>query len=143
MLDSDKMIILPKTRAMKSMTRTLVLLCLLMCGGCFNESKTEKEPIGVCGNATDAHVAEPAIFKVKCATCHTYDKDLMGPKMHGVLDKVSEVWLIQFITNQDSLIAAGDEYTLEIMKWSAVEWNHNFTELRDRDKKVLLDYIRQ
>lgn len=50
--------------------------------------------------------------------------------MSGVLDRVpSEEWLKQFITNQDSLIKVRDEYTVEIMKESKVEWSHNFKEL--------------
>lgn len=64
--------------------------------------------------------------------------------MDGVLNRVpSEEWLKAFITNQDSLIEVKDEYTLEIMTWSPVNWNHNFADLEENDLDTLMAYITQ
>ena len=67
-----------------------------------------------------------------------------GPKLKGVLSRVpSEDWLKAFITNQDSLIQIEDEYTLGIMTWSPVKWNHNFSDLEKNDLDTLMSYITQ
>lgn len=131
---------------MNTVTRTIFIFCLLICSACFNSNNSKDEPIATCGVTcgNKTKVDQPDIFKAKCATCHAFNKDLTGPKMNGILDRVpSKKWLIEFITNQDSLIEIEDEYTLEIMKWSAVRWNHNFNELRKQGLDDLINYIEQ
>lgn len=131
---------------MIKLRRNILILILLVCFGCFNEKNTKNEPQAICGVTFDNRTerSQPQIFKKKCATCHSYHSDMTGPKMSGILDRVpSKEWLRKFITNQDSLIEVEDKYTLEIMEWSAVEWNHNFDDLEKADLDTLLNYILQ
>ena len=133
------------------MKRYFLFLSLLAFTGCFNENEPEilgcgvvdTEPIATCGNNDNPEQA-PEIFKAKCASCHRLQKDGTGPKLTGILDRVpSEEWLRSFISNQDSLIAIGDEYTLEIMEFSPVKWSHHLSNAEQRDFDTLISYITQ
>lgn len=129
---------------MLNKTRRILIFFLITCSGCLNINTSKNETPRVCGVVDDekTKITQLLVFKAKCATCHSYKKDLTGPKMSGVLDRVpSEEWLKQFITNQDSLIKVRDEYTLEIIKESKVEWSHNFKELEENELEELLEYI--
>ncbi|MFT6503206.1 MAG: hypothetical protein ACJASQ_003339 [Crocinitomicaceae bacterium] len=143
-LSAILVVCISKLYAIMPMTRTILILCLLAFTSCFNYNSSKNEPEAVCGVVDDnkTKVVQPDIFKAKCATCHSFDKDLTGPKMSGILERApSEEWLRHFITNQDSLIEIEDLYTLEIMQWSAVKWNHNSSDLKKHELDTLIGYI--
>jgi hypothetical protein len=128
------------------MLRYLFFALFFFLVGCFNKSKVEveSEPIGVCGNYSRAANQVPDVFKAQCATCHHFEKDMTGPKMSGILERVpSEEWLRNFITHQDSLVAARDSVALKIMDQSPVKLSHNFSNLESRDLDTLMKYITQ
>jgi cytochrome c551/c552 len=85
----------------------------------------------------------PTVFKAKCAVCHSLDKDMTGPKLRNILDRVpSEEWFDAFVQYEDSLVNANDPYTIEVQKWSPVRGNHN-SELKDEELKELKEYLSQ
>jgi mono/diheme cytochrome c family protein len=127
-------------------TRGILFLCLFLCSGCFNESEPEILGCGVIDNSpTEVLTVEtPDIFKARCAVCHHFNKDLTGPKLEGILDRVpSEEWLRNYIMNEDSLIEAKDEYALKIARWSHVRGIHNHSDLSKQDLDTLIRYITQ
>lgn len=128
---------------MKIQSFLLILLFALF--GCFKQANKVEEPLpgcGVrCGNERQEQM--PTVFKAKCAVCHSLDKDMTGPKLRNILDRVpSEEWFDAFIQHEDSLVKANDSYTMEVQKWSPVRGNHN-SELRDEELKELKDYLSQ
>ena len=128
------------------MKAQLILLCSLpILFGCFKKANKVEEPLpgcGVrCGNERQEQM--PTVFKAKCAVCHSLDKDMTGPKLRNILDRVpSEEWFDAFVQYEDSLVNANDPYTIEVQKWSPVRGNHN-SELKDEELKELKDYLSQ
>lgn len=109
-----------------------ILILLLSLTNCFRKKQTTEEAIPTCGvssyNCNSVEI--PVIFKAKCYTCHSYEKNTTGPAMKGLIQKEpSKEWFIAFITNQDSLIKIKDTYTLKCMQFSPVDFRHNFNEL--------------
>jgi hypothetical protein len=109
-----------------------VLFLIVLCSSCFRAKNKNEEPIPTCGVSSNnsKYVEIPAVFKAKCFSCHTFEKNTTGPAMKGLIQKVpSKEWFIAFITNQDSLIKIKDPYTLKCMQFSPVDFHHNFKEL--------------
>ncbi len=67
-----------------------------------------------------ARAAEPAdegrlLFEQKCTACHTIGAgDRVGPDLRGVTDRVSQDWLLTFITAPEKMIAAKDEVAVRL-----------------------------
>ena len=121
--------------------------CSLSLSSCFNQVKKEpepfcgvKDPAPVNGNGSETQI--PQVFSAKCATCHTLDKNLTGPGLKHVLKRVpSENWFDQFVRNEDSLMRAGDDYTLEIQQWSPVAYKHQNSQLTDEQLNEIKAYL--
>jgi len=63
------------------------------------------------GQVSDAE----ALFKEKCAACHTIGAgDLVGPDLRGVVDRRSNTWLTQWILAPDQVLASGDPTATEL-----------------------------
>ena len=128
------------------MTRITFIFCLLICSGCFNNSTKETEQLG-CGvvdTFPSKEIKNPYVFNARCATCHHFYKNGTGPKMEDILDRIpSEEWLRNYITNEDSLIEAKDEYALKAAQWSPVRGVHNHADLSKQDLDTLIKFITQ
>lgn len=123
-----------------------MIIIILFLTACKQKTKVlgcaTKDQVPTCG--TPSTIAQPFIFKAKCATCHMLDKNTTGPKLQTILDRVpSEKWFDDFVRNQDSLHSNKDPHTLEIEKWSPVDFVHNFTELNEQQLSEIKDYLDQ
>ncbi|XOV67533.1 MAG: c-type cytochrome [Fluviicola sp.] len=139
----------------------LLIFCfvVLLTVGCFDsvspqrkiasteEEKTEKIP--GCGvmDGRDlremAYANPPGIFKAQCSTCHHPVKNGTGPALVGFTQKVpSKEWFKTFVTNQDSLIEAGDTLAISIQAQRPTNFTHHF-KLRDKDLEKLYEYLKQ
>lgn len=49
------------------------------------------------------------LFSMKCAVCHSFDKDGYGPSLKGVTTRRKPEWLHQMITDGMKLVEAGDQ----------------------------------
>lgn len=107
--------------------------------------KEVEEPIATCGVETIHDFADPPdLFKAKCMTCHSREKNQTGPALKGIQNRQPYPnWFGDFVTNQDSLVNAGEPYTDLIMDYSPVEYNHNFKELNKEELNLLLDYFKK
>jgi nitrous oxide reductase accessory protein NosL len=122
---------------------TIIILLFASC-----EQKSEelqcgtKDPVPTCGNANT--IAQPLVFKAKCAVCHMLDNNTTGPKLNKVLEHLpSEKWFDEFVRNQDSLKRNNNQYTIEIEKWSPVDFVHNFKDLNEKQLKEIKEYLDQ
>lgn len=91
---------------------------------------------------TDAAKGE-AIFKSKCTTCHKIDTRLIGPALGPQLtEETDDKYLIQWIQNNQALIAAKNPKALKIYN----EYNQSgmtvFADLSDADVGNILTYVR-
>lgn len=57
------------------------------------------------------------IFQDKCAGCHSIGAEdrATGPGLAGITERRKRQWLIDFITNPDKMIAAGDETAVALL----------------------------
>ncbi len=88
------------------------------------------------GRAVDPRRGEK-LFKGNCASCHKVDKDMTGPALGGILERVPEPateWLLSFLTNEASLVQAQEPYTLALREtWGMNPWMHRAPDLTEQD----------
>lgn len=85
-----------------------------------------------------------ALFQENCAACHNVDKDLTGPALQGVEDRVKDKKLLfAWIRNNAAVLKAGEPYFSRLFK----EWNQtpmsSFPNLTDEEIEQILAYTRQ
>jgi mono/diheme cytochrome c family protein len=91
---------------------------------------------------TDAAKGE-AIFKAKCTACHKIDQQVVGPALGAlVTSDTDDKYLIQWIQNNQALIAAKNPKAVKIYN----EFNQSnmtvFADLSDADVGNILTYVR-
>ncbi len=86
------------------------------------------------------------LFKTNCAACHALDKQVVGPALKGVVERVKteagldKDWLYKWIKDNKSLRASGDKYANEIFeKFNKTEMQV-FPNLSDKDIDDILAY---
>jgi mono/diheme cytochrome c family protein len=81
------------------------------------------------------------VFKTSCAACHKPDKDMTGPALQGLLSRAPQPaleWYLAFMQHEDSLIKAGDTYTLALRE----QWGHSSSlHPNELTRKELLDAL--
>lgn len=86
------------------------------------------------------------LFKANCTACHALDKQVVGPALKGVVERVKteagldKDWLHKWIRNNKELRASGDKYANEIFeKFNKTEMQV-FPNLTDKDIDDILAY---
>ena len=60
------------------------------------------------------------LFKANCSACHALDKQMVGPALGGVVDRLKKEqnldtdWLHKWIKDSKALRASGDKYANEV-----------------------------
>lgn len=87
-----------------------------------------------------------ALFKTNCSACHALDKQMVGPALGGVVDRLKTEqnlgvdWFQKWIRDNKALRASGDKYANEVFeKFNKVEMTQ-FPNLTDQDIADLLEY---
>ena len=87
-----------------------------------------------------------ALFKTNCSACHALDKQLVGPALGGVVDRLKTEqnlgvdWFQKWIKDNKALRASGDKYANEVFeKFKKVEMTQ-FSSLSDQDVADILEY---
>ncbi|MGB0870728.1 MAG: c-type cytochrome [Flavobacteriales bacterium] len=95
-----------------------------------------------CGVQDSAESAR--VFKSHCASCHSLNKRLIGPKLRGVLDRVpSEKWFDTFVRYEQVLWDNNDPYIIKLHQADTnFTWDHNFN-YSQRDIDELKAYLKQ
>lgn len=86
------------------------------------------------------------LFKADCTACHALDKQLIGPALGGVVDRLKTEqnldtdWLHKWIKDNGALRASGDKYANEVFeKFNKTEMLP-FPNLSDQDIDDILEY---
>ena len=86
------------------------------------------------------------LFKANCTACHTLDKQIVGPALKGVVERLKSEqgldteWLHKWIKDNKSLRASGDKYANEVYeKYNKTEMPA-FPNLTDKDIDDILAY---
>ncbi len=86
------------------------------------------------------------LFKTNCTACHALDKQVIGPALGGVVDRLKKEqnldtdWLHKWIKDNKALRASGDKYANEVFeKFNKTEMLQ-FPSLSDQDIDDILAY---
>lgn len=86
------------------------------------------------------------LFKANCTACHALDKQLVGPALGGVVDRLKTEqnldtdWLHKWIKDNKALRASGDKYANEVYeKFNKTEMLA-FPSLTDKDIDDILEF---
>lgn len=86
------------------------------------------------------------LFKQNCTACHALDKQIVGPALGGVVDRLKkeqgldESWLQKWIKDNKALRASGDKYANEVFeKFNKTEMTQ-FPNLSEQDISDILAY---
>lgn len=86
------------------------------------------------------------LFKTNCTACHALDKQVIGPALGGVVERLKteqnldEQWLQKWIKDSKALRESGDKYANEIFeKFNKVEMTA-FPALSEQDITDILEY---
>ncbi len=86
------------------------------------------------------------LFKANCTACHALDKQVIGPALGGVVDRLKTEqnletdWLHKWIKDNKALRASGDKYAIEVFeKFNKTEMLQ-FPNLSDADIDNILAY---
>ena len=84
------------------------------------------------------------LFQDNCATCHSVVKDLTGPALKGIEDRVKDKKLLHaWIRNNQAVLASGDKYFNDLFqKWGKTPMNV-FPNLSDDEIEAILKYVRE
>jgi len=86
------------------------------------------------------------LFKANCTACHALDKQVVGPALKGVVERLKSeqgldtAWLHKWIKDNKALRASGDKYANEVFeKYNKTEMQV-FPNLADKDIDDILAY---
>ncbi len=97
-------------------------------------------------NAQGDPVKGQELFKTNCKSCHELDKQLVGPSLGGVVDRLKKEqgletdWLHKWIKDNKALRASGDKYANEVFKKFNNTEMTQFPSLSDTDIDDILAY---
>ena len=86
------------------------------------------------------------LFKADCTACHALDKQLIGPALGGVVDRLKTEqnldtdWLHKWIKDNEALRASGDKYANEVFEKFNKTAMLPFPNLSDQDIDDILEY---
>jgi mono/diheme cytochrome c family protein len=71
---------------------------------------------GPADDKSDQVLRGETIFNRQCASCHSIDKDAIGPALGGITQILKEEWIRRFIKDPGGVIAAGDEHASKMFE---------------------------
>ena len=86
------------------------------------------------------------LFKANCTACHALDKQLVGPALGGVVDRLKKEqnldtdWLHKWIKDNEALRKSGDKYANEVFEKFNKTVMTPFPNLSDQDINDILEY---
>lgn len=118
-------------------------------------SMREAEPVVVmepwCGTVADSSMIRRAsisgdgkkLFDENCASCHNVMKDMTGPALIGIEDRVKDRKLLyNWIRNSPAVLKSGNRYFTDLYsQWNKTPMNV-FPNLSDGEIEAILAYIR-
>lgn len=82
------------------------------------------------------------LFKANCNSCHVLGRDMTGPNLMGINERVSFDWALSFVQNPRALKEADDPYTLELLNvWEEKSGLHPPQPLSEEELHNVLGYL--
>ncbi len=83
------------------------------------------------------------IFRDKCSSCHSLDRDNVGPALQPIVAVKSEAFLIKWINNAPAFTASGDPEAVEASKFNPSKEMTAFPSLTEDQIKNILAYVKE
>lgn len=83
------------------------------------------------------------LFNLNCAACHHLDKNMTGPALRGVTERLDREWLHKWIRNSSEVIKSGDAYANKIFAEYKGSVMTPFPQLSEADIDDILAYTAQ
>jgi glucose/arabinose dehydrogenase/cytochrome c551/c552 len=80
------------------------------------------------------------LFQQKCAACHNFKQQGIGPNLTGITTEVPAPWLQKFIRNSQELVKSGDKRAVSLFKKYKVPMPPNM-DLNNQDMDAVLSFI--
>lgn len=94
--------------------------------------------------AQEGGAGEPAngrsLFNMHCAACHHLDRDMTGPALRGMTERLDREWLHKWIRNSAEVIKSGDAYAVKVFEQYNKLPMTAFPQLSDQDLDDILAY---
>ena len=112
----------------RSIAKKLVISFLLLTVVCFDQQVFAQDG--------------KALFQQNCASCHAVSKDLTGPALAGIEERVTDQKLLYaWIRNNQAVLATGNKYFTDLYnQWNKTPMNA-FPNLTDEEIAAMLTYI--
>ena len=81
-----------------------------------------------------------ALFQQRCASCHNFKQQGIGPNLSGVTKLASRDWLVKFITNSQQLVKSGDKRAVAVFNQFKVPMPSN-PDFTSQEMTALLSFI--
>jgi len=83
-----------------------------------------------------------SLFVANCKSCHSLDKEVVGPKLRGITEQRECAWLKRFISNAPQMISEGDDLAVTIYeKYKSAGMMSAFTHLSDKEIESIIFYM--
>jgi cytochrome c2 len=105
-----------------------------------------KEVAGNTGSVTEPKLSPLAItgkniFRTNCASCHSLMKDMTGPMLMNVQQRLEKKVIYAWIRNPAAVLKSGDPYFNKLVeKFNGVKMT-GFPNLTDGEIEAILEYI--
>src|SRR5688572_30771247 len=119
---------------MKTITRNIFFLLIIT-------SVTASAQTGAVSYALDKATISKGqnLFQVRCASCHNFKQQGIGPNLTGVTAQTSPQYLQKFIRNSQELVKAGDKRAVAVFNKYKVPMPPN-PDLSNDDIHALLSF---
>lgn len=94
----------------------------------------------LCSYAQSVSVGKE-IFKTRCASCHSIEKDLVGPALRDVDKRRSIAWIISFVHASQTKIKSGDTAAVSLFNKYNQAVMPDQGDLKDEQIKSIVAYI--
>ena len=89
----------------------------------------------------DLIAAGETLFNNYCKVCHAVDREVIGPALAGVYERLELPWIIAFVQNSQKVIESGDAYAVQVYE------QYNKTQMPSHDLSedevmAILSYVK-
>jgi mono/diheme cytochrome c family protein len=130
----------------------IILLALTTIKGCqfFSSADLYSDPtsgaveLSPSDNTSTVRHPGKILFIEHCARCHGINKNLVGPALEGIEERVPDrKLLVAWIRNNKEVLKSGDPYFTQLYKEYKGTPMDLFQQVKEEDIELILDYIRQ
>lgn len=83
------------------------------------------------------------LFAMKCAVCHSIDKDGYGPALKDVTKRRNNIWLQQMIRNGMKLVESGDKDAVALYNRYNQKKHLNMEHLTSKQVQAIIDFLKK